>query len=754
LPIPRNNPVINVLNTTTLLKGNHTLTFGGTMRHTYQWESSWGNAAGGPAFNLGVAAGDPAASITNAIPGLRSADVLRAQTLYGFLVGRIASITGTHNVDEDSHQYGANPVIRREAQTVGGVYAQDSWRLTPQLTMNYGLRWELSGAMRNSNDIYTSPPFDHILGPSAALFQPGTLGGVPDPQVTQQSSPYKADLDNLAPNVGISWNPDPEGGVFERLLGKQKSVIRGSVGLNYYDEGLITFQTAAGSNVGLTQALSLTPGMPGFEPGGLMLTSPIPPLAAFPAAFQFPVSQSLFTFSQGFTAVDPELETPSILNWNIGIQREIWQNAAFEVRYVGNRGRNLWRNYDLNEVNVIENGFVNEFRRAQQNLQINRANGLQGFANNNLPGQAPLPIFDAAFGARGSQPALPAGSAYTNQQFVTLLNEGQAGRVANTMASNSIYLCRMLGSSFAPCATLGFDAPGAYPINFFQANPFAAGTNAGNAARVLTDESYSRYHGLQLQFRQRFTGGLNMAANYTYSKAITDRYTDSPGLTVNYFTLRDKKRNEGPTPFDLRHSFQTYWTYELPFGRNRAVGITNPVLEQIAGGWDVSGVLRLQSGRPFYLTSDRWTLNQRDAGVVLNGIGVKELQKRVTVRPGANGNVFFLDSSLIGPDGRANPQFVSSPTTPGELGELVFLYGPGAFAVDLGVAKRFALPGGASFTLEGLFLNALNHPDYLVGPAGFFDDGAPISINSTTFGQTTAVARDPRNIQIRLHVSF
>jgi hypothetical protein len=361
LPIPRNNPVINFLNTTTLLKGNHTFTFGGTLRHTYQWESTWQGAAGGPAFNLGIAAGDPAASMFNAIPPLRSADLPRAQTLYAFLTGRIASITGNHNVDDDTQRYGPNPVVRREAQTVGGIYAQDSWRLTPHLTMNYGLRWELSGAMQNTNDIYTSPPFDHILGPSAELFQPGSFSSVRDPQVDLRPRPYKSDLLNLAPNFGVSWNPDVENGVFGRLLGKQKSVIRGSVALNYYDEGLITFLTGAGSNVGLTQSLSLAPGMPGFAPGGLMLTSSIPPLAAFPTEFQFPISQSLVTFAQGFSTIDPDLETPSVLNWNIGLQRELWRNAAFEIRYVGNRGYNLWRNYDLNEVNVIENGFLNEF---------------------------------------------------------------------------------------------------------------------------------------------------------------------------------------------------------------------------------------------------------------------------------------------------------------------------------------------------------------------------------------------------------
>src|SRR6266478_6429814 len=87
-----------------------------------------------------------------------------------------------------------------------------------------------------------------------------------------------------------------------------------------------------GGNPGLTQTLTLNPGQPGFAPGGLSLSSPIPPLSTFPASFQFPLAESLFTFARGFNTVDPDIRTPSILNWSIGLQRELAGNAAFEAR--------------------------------------------------------------------------------------------------------------------------------------------------------------------------------------------------------------------------------------------------------------------------------------------------------------------------------------------------------------------------------------------------------------------------------------
>jgi hypothetical protein len=752
LPLPRNNPVYNLSNTFTYLRGNHTYTFGGTIRRTNMWESIWGGAAGGPAYTLGVNAVDPASAAftSTTLPGIRSNDVQSALDLYALLTGRISSISGVYNIDEDSKGYGLNAVTRREAQTVGGLYLQDSWRMNPRFTVNYGLRWEFTGPIHNTNGIYTSPTKENLLGPSVAPFQPGTFGGVTTPVVELRPSPYKGDYVNPAPNVGFAWNPQPEQGFWHRLLGNGKSVVRASAGLNYYDEGLLAFQTAAGGNPGLTQSVFLNPGQPGFTPGGLLLSSPTPTLSTFPASFDFPIAQSQFTFTRGFSTVDPDLKSPSVLNWSIGLQREVWANGAVEARYVGNRGYNLWRSYDLNETNIFENGFVDEFTRAQQNLQINQANGRTGFANNGLPGQAALPMFEAAFAALGSQAAVPSASGFTNGTFITQLQQGQAGALANALAGNSTYLCRMVGSALPACADLGFGVTGRYPINVFQANPYAA----GRAINMLASDSSSGYQGLQLQFRQRTSHGLTATANYTYGKATTNRYTDASALTVNYTTLRDRGYDDGPAIYDLRHVFQSFFTYELPIGRDRAFNIGNPVLNQIAGGWNVSGVVRLQSGRAFLLTSDRQTYNQREAGVVLTGITVDELQKMVQVRPGPAGSVFFLDERLIGPDGRANPAYIQSPTTPGELGQRVFLFGPAYWNVDIGLAKRFNLAGSTWLNFEALFLNAFNHPSYLVGGTSFNDNGIPMSINSTTFGQTSTTSSSPRNIQVRLQLNF
>ncbi|GBC83196.1 hypothetical protein HRbin10_02337 [bacterium HR10] len=526
---------------------------------------------------------------------------------------------------------------------------------------------------------------------------------------------------------------------------EQKTVLRASYSLTYYDEGLLTFINYAGGNPGLMQSLFLNPGMPGFPIGQLRLSDPTPPLAMFPEKFSPPFRQAEYTFARGFSSMLPQLRTPYIQTWTFGLQREIVRHTVVEVRYVGNKGTHIWHGFNLNEVNVFENGFLAEFLNAQRNLAINQAAGVNSFQYRGLPGQVPLPIFEAAFGARGSQPALPAASGFSNGTFLNYLRQGQVGAFANALAGSSIYLCRMVGNQLPACARLGFDSPGPFPINFFQANPFAAGA----AINLMTDYSYSSYHGLQVQVRRTYSRGLSFTANYTFSKSLSDLFADSPTMTRNYTTLRNRRLDKGPSPFDLRHAFQAYWSWELPFGTGRRWATGSSVVDKIIGGWTLSGIVRWQSGRVFRLSSGRFTVNQNDSGVILNGLMTKDLQKMLTVRPGPNATVFFVDPKLIGPDGRANPEILAPPTTPGVFGQFIYLYGPSLFLPDLALSKEIPLTERVRFDLWVTALNAFNHPSFEVGSVA-----GSVSIMSTTFGQTTATATGPREIQIRLKLSF
>ena len=256
-----------------------------------------------------------------------------------------------------------------------------------------------------------------------------------------QPKPYHGDFVNPAPNVGVTWNPAKPDGLLGRVLGS--AVYRAAYGINYYDEGLIDFQTAAGNGPGLLQTLTLNPGQPGFPPGGLTLQSTLPPFAVNPTTFAFPVDQSavhvparaLVDRSRYPQSVHPELHRwlPARAVARRGDSRSA--TSAIVATISGEPTTST-------KSNIFENGFLDEFKLAQQNLAINVANGRTGFANQGLPGQAALPILEAAFGPRGSQPALASSSGFTSGTFITQLQQGQAGGMANTLAGTNIYMCR------------------------------------------------------------------------------------------------------------------------------------------------------------------------------------------------------------------------------------------------------------------------------------------------------------------------
>lgn len=751
LVIPRANTTQNLYDNLKMLRGNHTFTFGGRYRHVRWYDADY-NGGGVPTVTLGVATGDPITSVltTAQIPGISTQDLSNAWSLYALLTGRVSGISANRGVDRTTQQYKDQSfVIRLDQQRSGSVYFQDSWRYRPNLTFNYGMRWELTGDINDGSNIYTSPTFEDLLGPSTGLFQPGSLNGSLDPKILQRSHTYRRDLVNPAPNFGFSWAPSFNDGWLSKLVGKDKTVIRGGYGISYYDEGTNNFTSYASQSPGLRQSLSANAGTD-FPIGSVSLSGAFPALVGFPASYSSPFRQADFTFrSTDFSSMQPILKTPYVQSWNLGIQRELAKNTVIEVRYVGNKGTHLWHGYNLNEVNIFENGFLTDFQNAQKNLAINQAAGVASFANRGLAGQFPLPIFEAAFGARGGQAALPGSQAFANGSFITLLNQGQAGRLASQLAGSSTYLCRMLGNTFDPCARLGFNAAGSYPINFFQVNPFAA----GRSIRLLTDESNSNYHGLQMQFRQRFSKGASLTANYTWSKAINDRFIDSDSNFVNYTTLRNKRLDRRPSVFDLRHAFQVYGNYELPFGRGHKLALGNSIIDNVIGGWTASAIVRWQSGRVFRLTSGRQTLNGNDSGVVLNGITREELQKLVKIMPGGQrGYALYLDPKLIGPDGRANPQYLAYPATPGQFGDLIDLYGPPVFIPDISISKDIAITERVKLNLWATFLNAFNHPVFEVGNAV----ATSISIDSTTFGQTNNLfgGGSARTIQVRAGIIF
>jgi len=753
LPFIRNNPVYQFRDDLTRTHNKHTTTFGGIFKTTTFWETSFGTG-GVPVYNFGVSSSDAAgAALTAALPAINSGngDLGNAMSLYALLTGRLTSISATNQVDENTHQYVQfQPTTQRFAFATGGLYAQDIFRVTPNLTLNYGFRWQFDGATHSTNSIDGLPINGSFLGPSTQLFAPGSLNGNQNPSLSQVNNPYKRDFVNPSPNFGFAWNPTGGSGLIGKLLGNHKTVIRASYTLAYYNEGMNAISNVLSGNRGATQTISATAGNPGFPVGGVNLSSPTPPLTITPASFSFPIPLSNYALVNppSLQFANPNLVTPYTHNWTLGIQREIPGRAVIEVRYLGNASIHLWHFDSINEVNIFENGFLPQFQQAQANLAINQANGKGAtFANNGLAGQANMPIFDTAFGANGTNAALAASSGYASSGFITNLQQGTAGSMASTLASTSspTYYCRLVGAAFAPCAAQGYTKNTGFPINFFTPNPYASNLSYQDS------NGNNNYNALQVDFRKATSHGLSLNANFNWSHAMGDLLNASDQTaTYQWITQRNARLSYGPSATDRRFVFNAFWTYDLPFGKGRKFFNSNAILDRVVGGWTLGGIETISSGGPSLLTSGRNTFNNQSSGVVFgNGLTLDGLRDALSTIPDKNkvinGALITNVANLVQSSGIVDPKYYAPASTPGDFGQLVYLYGKTIYTFNMSVNKAIRIHERLrmGFRLEAI--NFLNHP--------FFTSLGSSTVTGNTFGQVSSTS-GTRSALLRGYVSW
>ena len=219
----------------------------------------------------------------------------------------------------------------------GGVYFQDTWRVRPNFTLSYGLRWE-----------YQSPPYE-VNGQLSTLVdqdpsQPTPPGGFRFQVVGKNSGTnnnlWQNDVNNFAPRFGFNWSPSFETGLLSKLTGGPgRTSIRGGYGV-FYDRVFGNLFTNAKGNPPFQQdyfgiffdTLDNIPDIP------TLTASPVVPAGAgiFPTLFALP----------GNNQFQSKFATPYTQAWNFGFQRELSNGFLIEADYVGNKGTNLLRVID------------------------------------------------------------------------------------------------------------------------------------------------------------------------------------------------------------------------------------------------------------------------------------------------------------------------------------------------------------------------------------------------------------------------
>ncbi|HXS94791.1 MAG TPA: TonB-dependent receptor [Candidatus Limnocylindrales bacterium] len=748
-PISSYYPLFSFSDNLNWQKGSHNIVFGGGAYH--EQDHYWNGPGGYPVTDLGITSNDPILpAFTSALgsSGLNTSQQSSAEGLYATLTGRVSGVFiggGGRPLDPATGTYRPfGSYNLDESMWAGNMFVQDRWRISNSLTLNYGLRWDIVGDDHDVNGGYSSPAsVADFWGPTpvGAIFQPGTLGGVANPQFTAKVHAYKTSWVNPQPAIALAWAP-----AFKGFLGgifpEGKTVIRTGWSLRNYQEGAQNFWAYA-SNQGsfFFQSGNLTADTSGavgtYQPGSLTLGQPLPQFGLFPTSWAPSLPASTLTFGNSFFAMNPNIRQPYTEQWNFGIQRELSKSTAIEVRYVGNMANHIWFSENLNEVNIFENGFLNEFKNAQVNLAVNQANGRgNSFQNNGLPGQSPLPIFAANFGTT-------TGSLYN--QFLTQLQTGQAGSVANTLARNQSDMCNMFGAKFSPCAARGLGGAGtAYPINFWEVNPYTAGLSLN----YLDAMGHSNYHSLQVEIRQRLSHGIEFNGNYTLAHSLVlgpvNGYQANAG--GSFITDRNFQLSYRPSNYDIRHVFHLSGTYDLPFGKGHAYLRNSKIGNEILGGWTIGTIVVFQSGPPSQITGGYATFNQNDGGVnFAPGVTAHTIQEAVGVNRTGNPWVQTVSPSLLAANGGISSAYYVPNTTPGVLGASPYIYGPHWFNEDASLNKSLPITERLRGTLQFEFLNVFNHPAFGLGS---------VAAQSLSFGQSTNVLTVARRIEIRANIEF
>ena len=734
----RNTPLKQGNGNLTWSSGGHLWNFGGSFTQVNSWTTSVNGTQFIPVMLFGMATGDPAnTGSTNMFtatnfPGSNPTILSDAGSLYAMLTGRVSSINRSVVLDEDTRLYGKyQPIVRNQQRQIG-LYFQDTWRIMKGLTFNYGLRWDKQNPPVNLNGIYTRPGYEGVWGISGVgnLFKPGTLTG--QAPVFNMVEPGTAGFSGnklLSPSVGLAWSvPKISLKPLAWLLGsKGNSVIRAGYAISSIREDAGTFALWAG-NQGRTITLNVDPTNYASifgAPGSVLFRNSSYPARPEPTTPSFPLATAAGNSVADFS---PDLKVGYVQSWDLGFQRELTRDTVIEVRYVGNHGTGLWRQINLNEVNVFENKFLDEFKIAQSNLALARQTNPTSTQFAGLAGQQPLNIITKALNLN------------SDTTTATQIAQGQVGALANAIATNSTRMGRLTAAGVA--------------ANFFQANPLA-----GGAATLMINGSHSQYHGMQVEMRRRMAKGLLLQGSYSWSHATSNQFANGVGGT--FTTLRNYALDRGPSPYDIRQALKLNWIYELPIGPKRYFfsGFKNAVARKALEGWSLASVMRIQSGSPIRLTSGRATFNSAESGVVLKNITAVQLQDMMSIRKWTNSQGVgvvsyfpqsFIDNTLAAFDllpGKivdTTQPYIAPPTTPGELGQRIFLYGPKQQKWDFSLVKKTNIGERANIEFRAQALNVFNLTNFMLfSPGNGITTG--LAINNTAFGQTTGAYRDLQN---------
>jgi hypothetical protein len=609
------------------------------------------------------------------------------------------------------------------------LFAQDSWKIKPSLTLNYGVRWELNTPMADAgHKVQAFRPgepstiYPGIAGNDAAGVTP--LGivfpgdkGVPDGLT---STYYKA----FAPRLGLNWSPGAHDGWLAKLTGGPG---RTSVSLGYgifYNpiEQLVLAQFSAEPPFGGSESISnLFLETPFVGQNGTVHPNPFNGVLSPPRGT--PLDWSRFLGTTYFGDFQPHMRSQYSDQYNFTVKRELPGDILLQLGYVGSQGHRLLAIYEVNETNP---------KTCLTIAALAAAN--------------PASVLTAPLAAGGS-PTTCGPFSEDATYFITLppgqtfdlpyYNPGGPGATGPNVPCLPVKTpapCHITGAAAGTQVTLSglrfYSSPFCNPLS-----PTGAGCpSTPPIVGIFAEDTVAKsaYNSLQALFEKRFSHGLQFQASYTWSKTMDNASSFEDALNPFNFNA-----TYGLSKYDARNRFVFNFVWDLPVPKFS--GFKGKLLY----GWEMSGIETLQSGFPIRITSQAdnelldSTFNYEAPGEpnLVAPFHTQDIRKN----GGLAFNPALFDNNI---QSAADPNGVPLGTIGNSSRSICC--GPGIYNTDLSFNKSTQLGERLRMEFRADIFNIWNHAQFTSV------DG---NVGDTTFGQVLHI-RDPRLVQFALKFHF
>jgi hypothetical protein len=709
------DPVYTLGDSITWTRGRHTIKAGFQVDFTSTNSYNINNNVT-PAVTLG--AGNTAVVGVNTIAGLVSANQTLAANILTDLTGSVSSISEGFGVANGKNpQWIVYPSRAAFEQRDANGFIKDDFKVAPNLTVNFGMRWDWVGIPWEKWGRELSPTngFAGAFGISGtnfgnAMWTPGANSGSLTQMETvgpNSANPgqqlYKNYYRAFEPALGLSWAIP--------YFGQNKTVLR--VGYGMSRPMTLSFLDISGDVTQFATSATFSAVAPTFLNN---ISLPLSPTFSNPLQV-WPVNDK----TQSITVTDPNFKPTVVQNWNASLERQITQSLTLAVRYVGNRTTHQPGSFAMNTNNVLQNGIAA--------ATVLTAQGGNAPLFNQLLNGVTVPGIGTVNGTTltGSQALLQYTGTYNNF----------AGNSASGMATffNTTQALAPAGTTPVRGWLLG---NAGLPNNFIVVNPQYSG---------VTDEcacfNYTYNSGV-VELNKRFSHGLTFNGNFVWAKI----------MSLNGTSLDPRNWDAQREPSGQKFTWKASGTYELPFGPgkqflNATTGAAG-IVDKIIGNWQYGGIFTLNSGSylsftcagsPIGGSSDPCTSAQpmrSDPGHVIrtgNGVVYYNPSQFTQVKDpycSSITNLYNLQSHCTDLAIQYNGSTLFQNSSLGQLGTMDLVSdwkGPSLFDFDMNLLKRFRVKERvtAEFRLDAI--SATNTPHF---------PNPTTNINSTSFGRISA----------------